>query len=85
MTTKDTVIAEITKFVDQVTLDETNGLLLLESNLRNDLGIDSLEEIEIVMNLEKHFNINVIDAEAEKIRTVGDVVLLIEKTIKEAA
>lgn len=40
----------------------------------NDLGADSLDTVELIMELEKEFNITIPDADAEKIVTVGDAI-----------
>ena len=44
-----------------------------ESNFVNDLGADSLDTVELVMELEEEFDINIPDESAEKIQTVGAV------------
>ena len=44
-----------------------------------DLGADSLDTVELVMELEEEFGINIPDDEAENIKTVGDALRLIEK------
>lgn len=49
------------------------------SNLRNDLGVDSLDEIEICVEVEKEFNIKISDADFEKVKTVNDLYECIEK------
>lgn len=49
------------------------------SNLRNDLGADSLDEIEICIEVEKEFNIKISDADFEKVKTVNDLYECIEK------
>ena len=49
------------------------------SNLRNDLGADSLDEIEICVEVEKEFNIKISDADFEKVKTVNDLYECIEK------
>jgi acyl carrier protein len=43
-----------------------------ESSFIEDLGADSLDQVELVMALEKEFDIDIPDEEAEKLRTVGD-------------
>lgn len=53
----------------------------LESNLIDDLGADSLDCLEIVMNFEDQLNILISDEEADAIRTVGDIVDLITPRI----
>ena len=40
----------------------------------NDLGADSLDTVELIMEFEKSFNVTIDDADAEKIQTVGDAV-----------
>ena len=44
-----------------------------ETHLKGDLGMDSLDAIEIIMEFEKVFNIDIPDAEAEKVNTVSDI------------
>jgi acyl carrier protein len=50
-----------------------------EASFTNDLGADSLDTVELIMELEKQFEIQIPDEEAEKIATVGDAVAFIEK------
>jgi acyl carrier protein len=49
--------------------------------LADDLGLDSLDLIELVMELEEEFGITIADAEAEACRTVADVTALVDRTI----
>ncbi|HEX3997524.1 MAG TPA: acyl carrier protein [Pirellulales bacterium] len=51
-----------------------------ETSFVNDLGADSLDVVELVMELEEEFDINIPDDAAEKITTVGQAVDYIEKT-----
>ena len=51
----------------------------LEASFTNDLGADSLDTVELIMELEKEFDVQIPDEEAEKIVTVGDAVAFIEK------
>ena len=51
-----------------------------ESNFVNDLGADSLDTVELVMELEEEFNINIPDESAEKIQTVGEAISHIESS-----
>ena len=54
-----------------------------ETSFINDLGTDSLDTVELVMELEDEFDLNIPDDEAEKIRTVGDAIKFIESANKE--
>ncbi len=45
-----------------------------EASFTNDLGADSLDTVELIMELEKAFNISIPDEQAEKIATVGDAI-----------
>ena len=51
-----------------------------ETSFVNDLGADSLDTVELVMELEEEFDINIPDDAAEKIQTVGEAIDFIEKT-----
>jgi acyl carrier protein len=50
-----------------------------ETHFVNDLGADSLDVVELVMELEEEFDINIPDDAAEKIQTIGQAVEYIEK------
>jgi len=51
-----------------------------ETHFINDLGADSLDTVELVMELEEEFDINIPDDVAEKIQTIGQAVEFIEQT-----
>lgn len=53
-----------------------------QANFTNDLGADSLDKVELVMELEKEFNLSIPDDQAEKIDTVGDAISYLEKNVK---
>lgn len=57
--------------VDQLGVDPDT--INLSSNLREDLGADSLDEVEILMAVEEDFDIVISDEEAEKWKTVEDI------------
>ena len=50
-----------------------------EASFTNDLGADSLDTVELIMEFEKAFDINIPDDKAEKISTVADAIAYIEK------
>ena len=51
-----------------------DGQITPEASFTNDLGADSLDAVELVMEFEKAFNLQIPDEDAEKIGTVGDAV-----------
>jgi len=64
--------------VEQLGVDE--GEVTMEASITDDLGADSLDQVELVMAFETEFNIDIPDEEAEKIKTVGDAVRKIAET-----
>jgi acyl carrier protein len=54
-----------------------DGQITPEASFTNDLGADSLDTVELVMEFEKAFNLQIPDEDAEKISTVGDAVIYI--------
>mgnify|MGYP003289792655 FL=1 len=51
------------------------------ASFTNDLGADSLDTVELIMEFEKEFNVTIPDDQAEKISTVGDALKYIEENI----
>lgn len=66
--------------VDKLGVDETE--VKPEASFTNDLGADSLDTVELIMEFEKEFNISIPDDKAEKISTVGDAIAYIEENSK---
>jgi acyl carrier protein len=64
--------------VEQLGVDEAE--VTPEASITDDLGADSLDQVELVMAFETEFNIDIPDEEAEKIKTVGDAVKKIDDT-----
>lgn len=62
--------------VDQLGVD--SGKVKLNSSLVDDLGADSLDIVELVMAMEEEFDLEIPDEEAEKIKSVGDVIKFIQ-------
>lgn len=59
--------------------------LSLESDFVKDLGADSLDIVELVMELEEEFGISIPEEEADKVRTVGDAIEHIEAALNAGA
>lgn len=53
-----------------------------EASFANDLGADSLDTVELIMEFEKEFNLSIPDEAAEKIVTVGDSITYLEENSK---
>lgn len=67
------VLSRITKIiVDRLGVEESE--VKLEATFKEDLGADSLDVVELVMELEDEFDLEISDEDAEKISTVQDVV-----------
>lgn len=66
--------------VDKLGVDEKE--VTPTASFTNDLGADSLDTVELIMEFEKEFNIAIPDEEAEKIGTVGDAISYIEANAK---
>ena len=62
--------------VDKLGVDEAE--VTPEASFTNDLGADSLDTVELIMDFEKAFEITIPDDQAEKISTVGDAIAYIE-------
>ena len=52
-----------------------------ESSFEEDLGADSLDTVELIMEFEKEFNISIPDDQAENIATVGDAISYLEENV----
>lgn len=68
--------------VEQLGVDEDE--VTPEASITDDLGADSLDQVELVMALETEFNLDIPDEDAEKIKTVGDAVRYIEEVTEKA-
>ena len=66
--------------VDKLGVDEAE--VKPEASFTNDLGADSLDTVELIMEFEKEFNISIPDDQAEKISAVGDAVAYVEQHAK---
>lgn len=62
--------------IDKLGVDESE--VVAEANFTNDLGADSLDTVELIMEFEKDFDLSIPDEDAEGIATVGDAVKYIQ-------
>ncbi len=86
LTKKKTTMSDIESrvkaiIVDKLGVDENE--VTNEASFANDLGADSLDTVELIMEFEKEFNIAIPDDQAEKIGTVGEAVGYISDNSKE--
>jgi len=75
---KETVIQII---IDKLGVDESE--VTLEASFTNDLGADSLDTVELIMEFEKEFDVSIPDEQAENIQTVGQAIDYLEKAQTE--
>ncbi len=66
--------------VDKLGVDESE--VTPEASFTNDLGADSLDTVELIMEFEKEFNMSIPDDKAEAIGTVGDAIKFLEENAK---
>ena len=68
--------------VDKLGVDESE--VTPEASFTNDLGADSLDTVELIMEFEKEFDTSIPDEQAENIQTVGQAVSYLETATKDA-
>ena len=66
--------------VDKLGIEESE--ITDSASFTNDLGADSWDTVELIMEFEKEFNVSIPDEEAEKIQTVGDAVAYLKDNVK---
>jgi len=67
--------------VDKLGVEESE--VTPEANFTNDLGADSLDTVELIMEFEKEFNVAIPDEKAENIATVGDAIKYLEAEVQK--
>jgi acyl carrier protein len=73
-----TITERVTKIiVKNLAVEESE--LTMESHFLNDLGADSIDLVELIMEFENEFNVSIPDEAAEEIKTVGDAIKYLEK------
>jgi acyl carrier protein len=81
-------MSEIESKVKEIIMDKlgtSEDKITPEASFRNDLGADSLSTVELMMELEEVFGVDIEDEEAEKIQTVKEAIEYIEKKVAEKA
>lgn len=77
-----TIAERVNKIIiDKLGVDESE--VTTEASFTNDLGADSLDTVELIMEFEKEFNISIPDEQAENIQTVGHAVSYLEEQVSE--
>lgn len=85
LTTSELVImadiqAKVTEIiVDKLGVEEED--VKIEASFTNDLGADSLDTVEMIMEFEKEFDVTIPDEDAEKISTVGDAISYLKENV----
>jgi len=78
-------MSEITERVRSIIADKLSvevSEVTNDASFTNDLGADSLDTVELIMEFEKEFGVSIPDDQAEKISTVGDAIAYIESLEK---
>lgn len=79
MTNEEIKIKVIAIVMDKLNIKESE--VTLDAAFNADLGADSLDTVEIIMEFEKKFDIKIHDADAEKVKTVGEAIACIENYV----
>lgn len=66
--------------IDKLGIEESE--ITESASFTNDLGADSLDTVELIMEFEKEFNVSIPDEDAEKIGTVGDAISYLKNNVK---
>ena len=66
--------------IDKLGIEESE--ITESASFTNDLGADSLDTVELIMEFEKEFNVSIPDEDAEKIGTVGDAISYLKDNVK---
>ena len=77
-------MSQIEEKVKEIIVDKLNcdaDQVTPEASFTQDLGADSLDTVELIMEFEKEFSISIPDDKAEKISTVGDAIAYIESKL----
>ena len=81
-----TVMSEIESRVKAIIIEKfgvSEAMVTSDANFTNDLSADSLDRVELIMEIEDEFGISIPEDAAEKIATVGDAVKFVEEMVAE--
>lgn len=81
----DFKMSEIAQKVKSIIIDKLGveeSEVTPEASFTNDLGADSLDTVELIMEFEKEFNISIPDDQAENIATVGQAISYLDENVK---
>src|SRR5258706_7340967 len=81
-----TIMSEIAQKVKQIIIDKLGveeSEVTPEASFTNDLGADSLDTVELIMEFEKEFNLSIPDDQAANIATVGQAISYLEDNVKK--
>jgi acyl carrier protein len=79
-------MSDISAKVKQIIIDKLGvdgSEVTHEASFTNDLGADSLDTVELIMEFEKEFDVSIPDEQAENIQTVGQAVKYLEENKKD--
>ena len=79
-------MSEIANSVTKLIIDKLGvkeSEVTKEASFTNDLGADSLDTVELIMEFEKEFNISIPDEDAEQIQTVGNAIEYLEANVEK--
>ena len=72
------VIDDVIGVVEKTLKDVDTSAITLETSFEKDLGADPLDLVELIMELEEHYDLTIPDEDAQKITTVGEAVKYID-------
>jgi len=74
----ETICTKLSEMQENDTLKDMDiSAITFESNIRDDLGAESIDEVELLMALEDQYHITIETEDAENLKTIGDVVELV--------
>lgn len=75
-----TITERVSKIIaDKLVIDSSE--VTSEANFKQDLGADSIDLVELIMEFEREFELSIPDEKAEEIQTVGNAIEFLEKAI----